>query len=313
MKKSYSLLLFLVIVIIYILITRYNINKYFENFIVTVDEIVLGSNCPDYLAYDGSQYYLVFNNKSFDGINNPLHFTSLEQVKNKLLELKCPESPYIKNMVILSRERNNDDPQETLERKCAKHIAVNKKSLDKCGFEYAFSSPDLSKDFSSLTSEELGKVSNNNLNEIENKIMKMSDNKVKDNYNKIRKLVDFINQNDESVMVDYDLETCMFEKIGDLYNTETNGDYPLYLKQQDLATHKNIHKFRKHFNQEFENYNSSLDKNNNINYKDYRNDNKYKNDDNEYLDEEAMSGFIKYFNDSNNVISDEIINSQFDY
>ena len=202
-------------------------------------------------------------------------------------------------MVELRRNRNNDDPQEDLERRCAKHIALNKFAIDKCAFNFSHSTPELSKEFSSLSSEQLGKLDNKTLSGIETKVKTMGGPAL-DNYKMIRKLVDFINQNDESVMVDYDLETCMFERVGDLFNGQPSNDIPQFLKHQDLGTKSAIHKFRKHFDQQQAQVESGADIESSL-------------DDNEgmYLDEQSMSGFVKYFKDANNVISDDVMNKLF--
>lgn len=300
-NNSQRFLFFLLILtlIINLSLKWHNIRKYLEGFIVTVDEVILGSHCPDYLAFDGSYYYLVFNNKSFDGINNPLTFDNINDVKSKLNNLDCPIQPFIQNMVELRRNRNNDDPQEDLERRCAKHIALNKFAIDKCAFNFSHSTPELSKEFSSLSSEQLGKLDNKTLSGIETKVKTMGGPAL-DNYKMIRKLVDFINQNDESVMVDYDLETCMFERVGDLFNGQPSNDIPQFLKHQDLGTKSAIHKFRKHFDQQQAQVESGADIESSL-------------DDNEgmYLDEQSMSGFVKYFKDANNVISDDVMNKLF--
>jgi hypothetical protein len=120
-----------------------------------------------------------------------------------------------------------------------------------------------------------------------------------DNYKMIRKLVDFVNQNGESVMVDYDLETCMFEQIGDLFNGQPSEEYPPHLNQQDLGTHTNIHKFRKHFGQQQE-LNSS-----GVNIRDTKNVG-------EHITINDMRDFQSYFDASNNVVSDNVITKLFD-
>lgn len=298
-NNTHRFLVFLLILItlIFITIKWSKLQSLLETFIVTVDEVILGSQCPDYLAFNGSNYYLVFNNKEFDGINNPLVFDSIEEVKSKLVELECPTEPFIRNMVQLRAVRNNDDPQEDLERRCSKHVALNLAGIDKCAFEYAHSTPELSKEFSSISTEQLGKLDNSSLNSIEDKVKTMSGGAL-DNYKMIRKLVQFINQNDESVMVDYDIETCMFERVGDLFNGQPGNKVPQYLKQQELGTKKNIHKFRKHFGQQMEQLEAGADVSSLEN-------------ESGYLDEQSMSGFIKYFNDANEVIEDKVIDKLF--
>jgi hypothetical protein len=308
-KINKTLSLLIVLLALIIVLSYWNkISKMFDTFIVTVDEVILGKQCPDYSVYDGNNYYLVFNNKEFTQGINPLVFANKEEMSYKLLELGCPVEPFIKNLIILRRQTNHDDPTENIERRCAKHIAKNKFGIDTCAFEFAHSGSDnLKKEinhvYDFITSENLAKLDNKSLNDLEPKLQNIEDqnmrSKALDNYKMIRKLVDFINQNDESVMVDYDLETCMFEEVGNLFSGQPSNDYPPFLNQQDLGTKKNIHKFRKHFGQQQElmfndNNNTSLDISGN------------------YLDKESHLGFVKYFNDANNVISDDVINTIFE-
>lgn len=298
---KYIIPLVIIFVIVYIILTKKKIFNS-ESFIVTVNEYVLGKQCPDYCAYDGHNYYLIFNNKEFDGINNPLIFETEAEVKAKCNKLNCPVEHYLQNMIILNRKTNHDDPQEDLERKCAKQIALNSFSIDKCAFDFAYSTPEIADTITSPNNN-LSKTSSNNLLNLEGEIKNMSDatkqKKALDNYKMIRQLVDFINQNDESVMVDYDLETCMFEKVGDLFNGQSGNNVPLHLKKQDLGTKTNLHKFRKHFN------------NSGKNLKDSKGVDFTGNEESTYLDEDSMKGFIDYFNKSNNVIEDNVITKIF--
>lgn len=290
--------------ILYIIVNRLKAADTLESFIVTVTETILGKQCPDYCAYDGNSYYLVFNNKEFDGINNPIILDTENAVRQKCDELGCLGDVFIRNMIILHRKTNNDDPQEDLERRCAKKIALNRFSIDKCAFDFAYSSPDLVDDLPTPNSDNLSKIEANKLLGLESKIKSMKDsenkNKALDNYKMIRQLVDFINQNDESVMVDYDLETCMFEKIGNIFKGQSSNNVPHYLIQQDLGTNDNLHKFRKHFETLNVDTNTRKDKNSNINSEPL------------HLDESSMVGFITHFKESNKVIPDKFINDIFD-
>jgi hypothetical protein len=297
-------LLGLTIIICAIIITFsywHKMRNMLEGFIVTVDEVVLGTQCPDYCAYDGSTYYLVFNNKPFSQGTNPLTFGSEGEVRTKLNNLGCPADAFIKNMIVLRRGTNHDDPTETIERRCGKKIALNKFGIDTCASEFSLGgNTGLQKEFSSIGSDSLKGMSNNNLNRIETGLQTMgSDADTMDNYKMIRKLVDFVNQNDESVMVDYDLETCMFEQVGNLFNGQPSQEYPPHLKQQDLGTNENIHKFRKHFGQQQELNLSGGDITSLEN-------------ESEHVTINDMSGFKAYFDAANSVVSDDFINKIFD-
>jgi hypothetical protein len=303
-KTTPTRLLVLTIIICAIIITFsywHKVRGMLEGFIVTVDEVVLGSQCPDYCAYDGATYYLVFNNKPFSKGSNPLTFNSVDAVKGKLTELKCPTEPFIQNMIILRRGTNHDDPTETIERRCGKHIALNKFGIDSCAADYALGGGTvLQGEFSSIGSDSLKGMSDNNLKKSEDKLKTMGAKKgTMDNYKMIRKLVNFVNQNDESVMVDYDLETCMYEQVGNLFNGQPSEEYPSYLKQQDLGSNKLVHKFRKHFGQQEEMLESGAD----IRDGDENSSDHIKIDD--------IREFQSYFDAANNVVSDDFINKVF--
>jgi len=299
MKTVIKILFIIILIIITILIILHNkTKKYIDSFIVTVDEVILGNNCPDYSVFDGYNYYLIFNNKEFDGVNNPLFYDSKEKMITKLNELKCPVNHYIKNLIVLRRNTNHDDPHETIERKCNKHISLNNYSIDKCAFNFAYGdSTNLNKEFININTDELSKISDETLDKLEPKMKTMGGESL-DNYKMIRQLVDFINQNDESIMVNYDLETCMYEKIGDIYKNEENTN-PEYLQKQEIGSKNIIHKFRKHFGADKSTTYENIDIENEIT-------------DTGYLDEESMGEFIKYFETANNVISDDIINTLFE-
>jgi hypothetical protein len=305
-KTTPTRVLVLTIIICAIIITFsywHKVRGMLEGFIVTVDEVVLGSQCPDYCAYDGATYYLVFNNKSFIKGSNPLTFDSVDAIKGKLTELKCPTEPFIQNMIILRRGTNHDDPTETIERRCGKKIALNKFGIDSCAADFALSGgKGIQKEFSSIGSDALKGMSSDNLNKVEGELRAMNsgiDAGTMDNYKMIRKLVDFVNQNDESIMVDYDLETCMYEEVGNLFNGQTSQEYPPHLKQQDLGSNQLVHKFRKHFGQQEEMLASGMDVPMDSD------------DSNEHVTVNDLSDFKSYFDEANNVVSDDFINKVF--
>lgn len=308
-KTTPTRLLVLTFIICAIIITFsywHKVRGMLEGFIVTVDEVVLGAQCPDYCAYDGTTYYLVFNNKPFLQGSNPLTFNTEDDIKSKLTELKCPTEPFIQNMIILRRDTNHDDPTETIERRCAKDIALNKFGIDSCAANFALSGgKGLQKEFSSIGSDNLKGMSADNLNKVEGELRSMNsgiDGGSMDNYKMIRKLVNFVNQNDESVMVDYDLETCMYERVGNLFNGQPSQEYPPHLKQQDLGSNQLIHKFRKHFDQQEEMYDSGAD----------IRDSNSNNNGSDHVNVNDLTDFKNYFDAANNVVSDDFINKVFD-
>jgi hypothetical protein len=74
-------------------------------------------HCPDYLAYDGTYYYLV-NNNSPEKIKT---YETLDEAYNYLNVIGCPKF----NPISLVRKKNNNDPQESINRKCTKKVAIN--------------------------------------------------------------------------------------------------------------------------------------------------------------------------------------------
>lgn len=105
-------------------------NKYLEKFIVTVNEVIIPTRCPDYLVTDGSHYYLINTSKVFDGINNPLRFNSHQDAKNYLNQNNCPNLE-LTNLVV---RKNPKDVSVPYERECAKKTAVQIFDEDTCNF-----------------------------------------------------------------------------------------------------------------------------------------------------------------------------------
>jgi hypothetical protein len=113
----YIILGILVIFIIFFINTSNN--KYFnkETFISTTFKND-NPQCPDYLAFDGTYYYLVNNNYP-EKIET---YKTLEEAHNKLDSLGCPK---FKPISLVKSNINNKDPQEGIDRKCAKKVAIN--------------------------------------------------------------------------------------------------------------------------------------------------------------------------------------------
>lgn len=237
-----------------------------EKFIVTVEETILPNNCPDYLVTDGQNFYLIFNKKPFDGVSNPLVFQDLADVKRTLEVMNCP----MLDVVPLRRKTNNNDPWDNYERQCGKQIARPLHSLESCAFDIAYQTPDTDGKPKLILPEDLAKMSEEDL---ESKI-KVANSVDSEKIKVLHRLNDFLSNAGDSVMVDYDLETCMIEKVA-LDEGELGGSH---LGSLDI-----LQKFNNHYNQsrtELQNKGSQ-------------------NDDSTLLDDRALKEFDTYFQKAN--------------
>ena len=105
-------------------------NDYLENFIVTVNELVIPSRCPDYLVTDGRNHYLINSRKVFDGVNNPLKFNNKAEALTYLDNNSCPRLEAIDLVV----RKNNKDITVPYERECGKKTAYKLFDDDVCNY-----------------------------------------------------------------------------------------------------------------------------------------------------------------------------------
>ncbi len=105
-------------------------NDYLENFIVTVNELVIPSKCPDYLVTDGRDHYLINSRKVFDGVNNPLKFDTKSAALAYLDNNSCPRLEAIDLVV----RKNNKDITVPYERECSKETAYKIFDDDVCNY-----------------------------------------------------------------------------------------------------------------------------------------------------------------------------------
>ena len=103
-------------------------NNYLESFIVTVNELVIPSRCPDYLVTDSLNYYLLNSRKIFDGVNNPLKFKTKEEALSYLDRNECPRLETI-DLVVRKKNRDVTVPYE---RECGKRTAYQIFDEDAC-------------------------------------------------------------------------------------------------------------------------------------------------------------------------------------
>lgn len=79
-----------------------------------------GTKCPDYLAYDGTYYYLV-NNDTLDNPGKIETYKTLQEAHMALEKLNCPKY----NPISLVKTSSNNDPLVGIDRKCTKKVAIN--------------------------------------------------------------------------------------------------------------------------------------------------------------------------------------------
>lgn len=204
-----------------------------ENFIVTVDEVPIPPQCPDYLTTDGAKYFLVWNNKMLDGKTNPLMFNNLANANDWLLANKCPPLEPIP----LTRITNHDDPTVSYQRTCNVQTANPNFWLSRCAFDKIFENRD-----TAATKDDLASIKPEMLVGLEKSKIKTDGYLTglgSDTYGYIRRLNDSITSMDTPDLVNYDVETCMFDKLG--------KDMP------GLGSQEGLQRFRRYYNQQVAN------------------------------------------------------------
>jgi hypothetical protein len=104
--------------------------KYFENFIVFLDEKIIPTDCYNYIVTDGIKYYLLDTRKVFDGTTNPRAFESSDDAIKYLKTQKCETNIPFVNLLV--KKRNPDDPTVSYQRECNRQIAPHLFDLDVC-------------------------------------------------------------------------------------------------------------------------------------------------------------------------------------
>jgi len=120
----------IILIIALILIIHLKSKPLKENFIVLVDdENATKANCPEYLLYDGSYYYLLDSRKPMNP-ENPKKFTSMGEVE-LYLEKEKPgcKRPSLKSTII---NKINEDPTDTYQKKCNQKIAKYDYRINSC-------------------------------------------------------------------------------------------------------------------------------------------------------------------------------------
>lgn len=212
-------------------------NKYIENFIVLIDEIIIPNECPNYLVTDGMNYYLINSKKVFDGVNNPLKFNSKQDAETYLETNKCPKLDVIDLVV----KKDNTDVSVPYERECAKKVAYNIFDEDVCNNyasdEQMYLLQSYTKSLTNLKEQgDLLKTEINTQKLNTGTVNQQKMNQLKQIQEQIQKLQDEYKQNDEALkeFVDYKIEGCMMNTIKD--------------NNQELKDDKFLDNFAKYFN-----------------------------------------------------------------
>ena len=219
-----------------------------EKFIVTVDEVSIPDQCPDYLATDGAKYYLVWNNQQLDGKTNPLMFDTQAGAIDWLAAHGCPRL----DPVPLTRITNPADPTVSYERECNKQTANPNYWIGRCAMDKIFESGD---DNTNTNTNNGGGGGKTGLTaaDLENLrpelLVGLDQSKIKtdgyisglgsDTYGYLRRINNALTNMDTPELVNYDMETCMFDKLA--------KDMP------QLGSADGLQRFRKYYNQQVAN------------------------------------------------------------
>ena len=226
------------------------------------------------MVSDGAKYYLIFNHKEFDGVNNPLVYNSEVEAQIAAKKLGCTHDL---KPVYLRRVTNHDDPVESYERSCSKQVAKPLFSINDCAFTISAKSDDLG--LETIDPEKYFDMNPAELASRKAKALLANDpgNMTgSDKYKLLRQITDFLNTKGTDTMVNYDIETCMIDK---------------YAKSPSLdmrvASGETMQKFNKYFNTKA----SALSTSQNFNKASMQQIGE--------LDEQSLTEFNKYFTDAN--------------
>lgn len=183
-----------------------------ESFLVTMQEYVLPSQCPDYAVYDGHNYYLIYNNRPFDGKQNPLVYASEQEMRQALNDLKCPFADRMP-IEFLRRTRNRRDPQESYDRLCNKRISAPNYALNKCASTFGLggnvSDSGTPNPINPIHSNDFAAAKNDNESDIKTDGVPFKGDKLA----MLHQLSQFLDQASSDIMADYDQETCMIYEM----------------------------------------------------------------------------------------------------
>lgn len=223
-----------------------------EKFIVTVNDMQIPEQCPDYMTTDGANYYLVWNNRVLDGKTNPLTFDTQAAAFDWLAAHGCPQLEPIP----LTRITNLADPTVSYERECNKQTANPNFWVGRCAFNKIFESSDSDDNSNAATKKETGndsdadKLTTADLENLRPELLVgLNQSKIKtdgyvsrlgsDKYSYLRRINDALTNMDTPELVNYDVETCIFDKL--------SKDMP------QLGSSDGLQKFRRYYNQQIAN------------------------------------------------------------
>ncbi len=225
-----------------------------EKFIVTVDDVQIPEQCPDYMTTDGAKYYLVWNNRMLDGRTNPMVFDTQAGAFDWLAAHGCPQLEPIP----LTRVTNLADPTVSYERECNKQTANPNFWVGRCAFNKIFGSDnDTESDkknkegtSKTKTDTDVDKLTTADLENLRPELLVgLNQSKIKtdvyaaglgsDTYGYLRRINDALTNMDTPELVNYDVETCMFDKL--------SKDMP------QLGSADGLQRFRRYYNQQIAN------------------------------------------------------------
>ncbi len=270
MKITSILLVVLVIGLVFCIAKR----SLVERFVSDMESVLLSDNCPNYMVSDGAKYYLIFNHKEFDGVNNPLAFDSEKEAHIAATKLGCTREL---KPVYLRRVTNHDDPVESYERSCAKQVAKPLFSINDCAFTISAKSDDLGLD--TIDPEKYFDLNPAELASRKARALLAGDPgnmSGADKYKLLRQITDFLNTKGTDTMVNYDIETCMIDKYSKAGTIDMR-----------VASSETMQKFNKYFNTKA----SALSNAQNFNKASMQQIGE--------LDEQSLREFNKYFTDAN--------------
>lgn len=186
-------------------------NSPIESFLVTMQEYVLPPQCPDYAVYDGLNYYLIYNNRPFDGEQNPLVYKSEKEMRQALSDLDCPFADRMP-VEYLRRRRHHRDPQVSYDRLCNKRVAQPNYQIDKCASTFALGGG--ADTIDPLHTDDINASANANGNDRDGPEIKQGGVPFKgDKLEMLQHLNQFLDNSSSNIMADYDQETCMIHEI----------------------------------------------------------------------------------------------------
>jgi len=120
----------IIIIILFFLICTLR-SKSLETFITLTDNVIIPSNCYNYLVTNGTNFFLLNTKKVIDNTSNPLQFNTKKEAMDYLNTINnCTNKLPLVNLV--KTKKKNNDPTVSYERQCNKNISTNLFNIDIC-------------------------------------------------------------------------------------------------------------------------------------------------------------------------------------